>query len=484
MRLAAAPVTCHRIVRLPSRRALDPAHVALRVTPATLSVNVTPPRCRWGFVVVLSSLSSLLALNRTVGVVLISVLFFGLGEQLWSPFLPAYLEAETNSGGASSMGGVSFAALLAIGVYACLRNLFEAACYVGGGELTARLGDRGSLILFGLITVGGYALFLTTTAPALAIIAALLILGWEPLSVPVTFTTVGTTVTKMSQGMAFALQSIQKRLPRIFGPAIAGLVLAAAARHHGSADLGYITAVRWLVGASFFLAVGSLVMQIVWMPRRPAPPRSSRALTIVSTLHPALRRLLVAEVFTRWCDWLVREFVVLYLLAVRGTDAATVGLLFALQNLVALLTYLPIGRMTAVVGLQPFIGLTFIFFALFPLALALAPDGYGLIIAFVVWGLREIGEPARKALIVSLLPEAVRAQGVGLYWGIRGVAICWASLVGALVWFWLGPHALLYLAFAFGCAGAAVFYVCVREPSAMPKSSTTSIESLTDATLR
>jgi hypothetical protein len=80
----------------------------------------------------------------------------------------------------------------------------------------------------------------------------------------------------------------------------------------------------------------------------------------------------------------------------------------------------------------------------------------------IVWGLREIGEPARKALIVSLLPAPVRAQGVGLYWGIRGVAICWASLVGALVWFWRGPEALLYLAFAFGCAGAAVFYLWVR----------------------
>ena len=75
-----------------------------------------------------------------------------------------------------------------------------------------------------------------------------------------------------------------------------------------------------------------------------------------------------------------------------AADPASVGLLFALQNTVALLTYLPIGRMTAVVGLQPFIGLTFIFFALFPLSLALAPDGYGLILAFVVWGLREIGE--------------------------------------------------------------------------------------------
>ena len=123
-------------------------------------------------------------------------------------------------------------------MYACLRNMFEAACYVGGGQLTARLGDRGSLIVFGLLTVSGYALFLVSTAPALAIVATLLILGWEPLSIPVTFTTVGMTVTRTNQGMAFALQSIQKRLPRIIGPAIAGVVLAAAAQLHGDADMG------------------------------------------------------------------------------------------------------------------------------------------------------------------------------------------------------------------------------------------------------
>jgi len=28
----------------------------------------------------------------------------------------------------------------------------------------------------------------------------------------------------------------------------------------------------------------------------------------------------------------------------------------------------------------------------------------------------------------------------------------------------LGPNALLYLAFGFGCAGAAVFYLWIREP--------------------
>jgi hypothetical protein len=64
------------------------------------------------------------------------------------------------------------------------------------------------------------------------------------MSVSVTFTAVGATVTKTSQGMAFALQSIQKRLPRIIGPAIEGLVLTAAARHQSGAEVGYVIGAR------------------------------------------------------------------------------------------------------------------------------------------------------------------------------------------------------------------------------------------------
>src|SRR4029077_12588039 len=108
-------------------------------------------------------------------------------------------------------------------------------------------------------------------------------------------------------------------------------------------------------------------------------------------------------------------------------------------------------RMTKSVGLQPFIGVTFIFFALFPLVLALVPGGAWLTLAFVVYGLREIGEPARKALITSLLPEGSRARGVGLYWGLRGFAICPASLLGSFLWFRVGPDNLLYMAFVLGC---------------------------------
>jgi MFS family permease len=395
-----------------------------------------------------SAVARFLALNRTVAVVLLTVLLFGLGEELWGTFMPAYLRAQ--------------ATLWAVGLYGLLRNLFEGFCYIGGGQLTARLGDRGSLMFFACLTIGGYGLFLLSSALGpgatwLAIAAALLIIGWEPLSVPVTFTTVGSTVTPTRRGMAFAVQSIQKRLPKILGPALAGWVVW---------QLDEIAGMRVLVSAALGLAVVSLAVQFAYMPHRePLPPGpSSRA--ILRDLHPSLRRLLLAEIFTRWCDWLVRDFVILYLLLVQGVSPVTAGLLFTLQHTTALLTYLPIGRMTEKVGLQPFIGLTFVFFALFPLALALVPGPPWLPVAFVVYGLREVGEPARKALITSLMPEEVRARGVGLYWGLRSFAICWASLVGAAVWDAFGPEALLYTAFGLGCVGAAVYYLtCRRTPA-------------------
>src|SRR5437773_11913997 len=150
-------------------------------------------------------LARLLALNRTVAIVLVTVLFFGLGEELWSSFMPLYLKALSKEQLQEGIE-IGWAALWTVGVYACLRNLFEGFCYIGGGQLTARLGDRGSLILFALLTISGYVLFLSTALPLFSVLAALLIMGWEPLSTPVTFTTVGATVALPRQGMAFALQ--------------------------------------------------------------------------------------------------------------------------------------------------------------------------------------------------------------------------------------------------------------------------------------
>ena len=62
--------------------------------------------------------------------------------------------------------------------------------------------------------------------------------------------------------------------------------------------------------------------------------------------------------------------------------------------------------------------------------------------AFAIGGLREIGEPARKALIVDLSDAAARGRTVGLYYAIRGFSVAGAgfavgALLGLLVAFWL-----------------------------------------------
>src|SRR5207245_5096941 len=121
---------------------------------------------------------------------------------------------------------------------------------------------------------------------------------------------------------------------------VAGCVLLFAQRATGSANKGDIAGMRWLVAGALILGLVSLAIQVRWMPHRSAPPSGPSSLHILRQLHPTLRRLLIAEVFTRWCDWLVREFVVLYIVVVRHVPVEEAGALFMLQHFVALLTYL------------------------------------------------------------------------------------------------------------------------------------------------
>jgi hypothetical protein len=82
-----------------------------------------------------------------------------------------------------------------------------------------------------------------------------------------------------------------------------------------------------------------------------------------------------------------------------------------------------------------------------------------------VGGLREIGEPARKALIVDLALPSLRARTVGLYYLIRSLAIAPAAFVGGLLWR-LSPAAPFYTAAAIGLVGVVVFVLSVDDQHA------------------
>ena len=85
-----------------------------------------------------------------------------------------------------------------------------------------------------------------------------------------------------------------------------------------------------------------------------------------------------------------------------------------------------------------------------------------IVLAFVIGGLREIGEPARKAMIVDFAKESVRARSVGLYYLVRSLSITPAAVIGGLLWK-IKPEVPFITAGIIGVIGTVVFAVTVEE---------------------
>jgi MFS family permease len=166
----------------------------------------------------------------------------------------------------------------------------------------------------------------------------------------------------------------------------------------------------------------------------PSQDAQRTQLRLVWQLMPkSLKRLLLVDCLVRFGSSMAAIYVVLWVINVYGKTPLEFGALISLQTVTAIVGYLPAAYLADRWGRQPFILATFAFFALFPLILVMLPSKW-LFLAFVVAGLREIGEPARKARIVDLAEEAHRGRIIGLYYQIRGLATIPAPLLGGVLW--------------------------------------------------
>src|SRR5262249_28665745 len=180
------------------------------------------------------------------------------------------------------------------------------------------------------------------------------------------------------------------------------------------------------------------------------------------SFHHALKRLLISDIIIRTCEGLADVFVILYVTNVLGFSAAQYGVLIAVQMTTSMLVYLPAGRIADRIGRKPFVVATFVCFAFFPLAVVGASNFISLVAAFVVGGLREIGEPSRKAMIVDFAESQLRARTVGLYYLIRSLTVTPAAAVGGLLWRG-APQLPFITAGVIGLIGVTVFAATVEE---------------------
>lgn len=375
--------------------------------------------------------------GRNVVVMGASLFGMALGEELWQAYMPAYLSALGASG-------------LVVGLFGSARDLLDSLYQYPGGWLADRVGRRRALPVFTALAIAGYATYAAAQSWPVVFAGLLGVMAWKSGAFPATFAVIGDALPPERRATAFSVQSILVRVPRVAGAPVGGLLIA---------SLGVIAGVRVGLLATLLLALVVLGLQRGgYREDRPPAGRgdSDRLRAIAAGLPPSLWRLLAADGLVRIGEGVASSFIVLFVLQVRHVTAAEYGLLYAVQQAVAIAFYLPGGRLADRTGRGPLVALTFVFFALFPLAVRLATSMPALVAAFCLGGLKEIGEPARKSLIVDLAPRHQRARAVGVYYGIRNLVVVPAGIAGGVLW-QHAPTLPLDVACVIGIAGTALF---------------------------
>lgn len=377
-------------------------------------------------------------------VLLSAAIFVELGEKMGERFLPLYIIALGGSG-------------LAVGFLNAADNLLGAIYSFPGGYLSDRIGYKRSLILFNLLAIFGYLIVIVFPSWQAALVGALFFISWSAVSLPAVMSAISKLLPFHKRTMGVSMHSIARRIPMALGPILGGLCL----QRWGERD-GMRVAFCFALG----LAVIALLLQHYFLEHVAEPeaaPAEKNPLKVLAAAGPKLRRLLISDILIRFCEQIPYAFVVVWCVKKLGVSPVTFGTLTALEMTSAILIYVPVAWLIERHGTKkPYIAITFGFFSAFPLVLMFAGSLPALAFAFVIRGLKEFGEPARKALILDLSPEAGKGLTYGAYYLVRDSVVAVAAFAGGLLWTY-SPHANFICAFACGLAGTAYFLAYCEE---------------------
>jgi MFS family permease len=387
------------------------------------------------------NLAEFLALRRNTALLLIALVLAGTGEKLWLGFAPKYLQL---------LGATVFI----IGLFDALQTFLGAVYAYPGGWLTDRMGQRRALMLFSALSIVGYVLVLLWHHWLALVFGAFFYLAWSALSLPTTFTIVATSLEAGRHTMGIGIQSMVRRVPMMLGPLIGGSLII---------RFGWTTGIQYALLGCILLSVLTMAFQWFIFEREPAnqtavnDAHAQNFRGVVRSFSPALRELLVSDILIRFCERIPYAFVILWAMNHAGVSARKFGVLVSCEMITAMVCYIPVAHLADKYGRRVFVLVTFVFFTLFPVSLIWANSFGSLAIAFVIRGLKEFGEPARKALIIGEAVPELRARTYGAYYLIRDCVVTTGSFLGAWLWS-IGPRANFLGAAICGALGTIWFW--------------------------
>ena len=399
----------------------------------------------------LVQVSGFLGLRRSTVGMLGMVILVGMGERMAERFLPIYLMA---------LGG----GVLSIGLLNGLDNLLSALYSFPGGYLSDRLGTKRALLVFNIVAMCGFLVVILIPAWQAVLVGAVFFLSWTAISLPATMSLVARVLPIDKRTMGVSMQSLVRRIPMALGPMFGGLCIGVWGERNG---------VRLAFVVALLLSGVAAVLQQVLIEADPPETADGKRplileknpLRLLGKMNPSLKRLLISDILIRFCEQIPYAFVVVWCMKTitAPVTAFQFGVLTSFEMATAVLIYVPVAYFADRSTKRPFVVTTFIFFTLFPLVLLFCQSFTWLVLAFILRGLKEFGEPTRKALIMDLAPEGQKAAMFGLYYLLRDVIVSVAAFGGAFLW-QIGPATNLLVAFSCGVAGTVGFAIWGKIP--------------------
>lgn len=376
-----------------------------------------------------------LGLRRSMVAMLTMVILVGMGENMAERFLPIYMVA---------LGG----SVISVGFLNGMDNLLSALYSFPGGYLSDRLGYKRALLVYNLIAMAGYIIVILIPAWWAVIVGAVFFLSWSAISLPATMSLVAAVLPENKRTMGVSMHSLVRRIPMALGPIIGGLLIAWK---------GEVTGVRLAFIIALAFAVIALVLQQLFIEDRPRSGiPESNPMKLFAQMSGSFRKLLVADILVRFCEQIPYAFMAIWVIKNNGISPVGFGLLTTIEMVTAMLVYIPVAYLADRGSKKPFVAITFVFFTLFPLVLLFSHSLWMFILAFIIRGLKEFGEPTRKAMIMDLAPENKKAAMFGLYYLLRDVIVSVAAFSAGFLW-QISPEANFLTAFAFGLIGTLFF---------------------------
>ena len=251
---------------------------------------------------------------------------------------------------------------------------------------------------------------------------------------------IASSVAEENRGRAFGLEGIGDNLGAFLGPLLGvGLLM--------SFHLG----IRWI----FYLAIvpGLLaVFMVLLVQEQPVLVTAKSKIDVNLRQFPKLywKYLLVIALFGIGNS--STSFLILQTKGI-GASLETTLLIYAGFNLVAALASYPAGSLSDTWGRKSVLLVSFIIFFIAYLGIARARSVVLIAALFVFYGsFQGIFRAVGKAFAADLVPEHLRASGVGWYSTTVGLLGLVANLVAGLLWDRVGHAAVFY----YGAASAVV----------------------------